>query len=66
MHFFSRKNVLGRVMNVIVIVIANIIVFVHGKYSKILYTRVADKMAYANSADAEEQSGQGLHCLPFR
>ena len=38
--------------------------------TKIVYTKVSDKMAYANSADPdqtapEEQSDQGLHCLPF-
>ena len=31
-------------------------------------TKVSDKMTYANSADpdqTQEQSDQGLHCLPF-
>ena len=34
-----------------------------------LYTKVSDKTAYANSADpdqtAQEQSDLGLHCLSF-
>ena len=43
---------------------------VYSMYSKILYTKVSDKMAYANSVDPDqtalkEQSDQGLHCLPF-
>ena len=43
----------------------------YGKYPKILYTNVSDKMASANSVDSDqtapkEQSDQGLHCLPFR
>ena len=30
---------------------------------KLLYTKVSDKMAYANSADSyQEQSDLGLHC----
>ena len=37
----------------------------YSKCPKISYTKVSDKMAYANSADPEEQSDQGLHCLPF-
>ena len=39
----------------------------YGKYPKLRYTKVANKMAYANSADPDqmEQSYQGLHCLPF-
>ena len=34
---------------------------------KNLYSKVSDKMAYANSADQDqkEQYGQSLHCLPF-
>ena len=37
----------------------------YGKCPKILKTKVSDKMTYANSADPEEQSDQGLHCLPY-
>ena len=40
----------------------------YGKCPKISYTNIYDKMAYANSADPdqnEEQSDQGLYCLPF-
>ena len=37
---------------------------------KILYTKMSDKMEYANSADSDqtapEQSDQVIHCLPFR
>ena len=39
-----------------------------GKCPKISYTNVADKMASANSAVpdlTEEQSDQGVQCLPF-
>ena len=37
----------------------------YGKCPKISYTKVSDKMAYANSADPDqtEQSDQGLHCF---
>ena len=28
--------------------------------------KFSDRYAWANSADPEEQSDQGLHCLPFR
>ena len=28
--------------------------------------KFSDRYAWANSADLEEQSDQGLHCLPFR
>ena len=34
----------------------------YGKYPKIPYTKVSDKLAYANSADPY-QSDQDLHCL---
>ena len=39
----------------------------YGKCLKILYTKVSDKTAYANSADPDQTapSDQGLHCLPF-
>ena len=37
----------------------------YGKFPKILYTKVADKMAYANSADPDQTAPHGLHCLPF-
>ena len=42
----------------------------YGKYPKISYTKVSDKMAYVNSADPDqtapkEQSDHGLHHLPF-
>ena len=37
----------------------------YGKCPKISNSNVSDKMAYANSADPEEQSDQGLYCLPF-
>ena len=38
--------------------------------TKISYTKVSEKTAYAKSADpdktaADKQSDQGLHCLPF-
>ena len=39
--------------------------FKYGKCLKFLNIKVSDKMAYANSADPEEQSDQGLHCFPF-
>ena len=46
-------------------------IIVYGKCPKIM-NKVSDKMAYANSADpdqtapvGQEQSDQGLHCLPF-
>ena len=29
------------------------------------YTKVSDKMAYANSADPDPTADLGLHCLPF-
>ena len=40
------------------------------KCPKILYTKISDKMAYANTADPDQiapegLSNQGLHCLPF-
>ena len=28
--------------------------------------KFSDRYAWANSADLEEQSDKGLHCLPFR
>ena len=28
--------------------------------------KISGRYAWANSADPEEQSDQGLHCLPFR
>ena len=37
---------------------------IYGKCPKISYTKVSDKVAYANSADPY-QTDQGLHCLPF-
>ena len=38
----------------------------YGNCPKILYTIVANKMAYANSEDLDQkQSDQGLHYLPF-
>ena len=42
----------------------------YGKCPKISYTKVANKMAYANSADPDQtapegESDQGLHFLPF-
>ena len=40
----------------------------YGKCPKILDTKLANKMAYANSADpdkTEEQSDQGPYSLPF-
>ena len=39
--------------------------YMHDKCPKISYTKVSDKMAYANSADPD-QTDQGLHCLPFQ
>ena len=36
----------------------------YGKCPKISYNKVADKMAYANSADPD-QTDKDLHCLPF-
>ena len=42
-----------------------------GKCPKILYTKVANKMAYMQTVQTQirlllqEQSDQGLHCLPF-
>ena len=43
---------------------------VHSRCSKILYTKVFDKIAYANNLNPDqtafkEQSDLGLHCLPF-
>ena len=39
---------------------------VYGKYSKILNTKVFDKMTRANSADPDQTApGLGLHCLRF-
>ena len=42
----------------------------YGKCPKYLFTKLSDKMVYANSADPDqttpkEQSDLGLHCLPF-
>ena len=43
----------------------------YGKCPKISYTKVADKMPYANTADPDQTApegavcSQGLHCLPF-
>ena len=38
----------------------------YSKCPKISYTRVANKVAYANSVDTvQEHSDRGLHCLPF-
>ena len=38
----------------------------YGKCPKILYTKISDKMAYANSVDPNQTAlDQGLHCLPF-
>ena len=50
--------------------IRNLYSVIYCKCPKILYTKMADKMAYANSADPDqtapkEQPDQGLHCLPF-
>ena len=36
----------------------------YSKCPKISYTKVSDKMAYANCADTD-QTAEGLHCLPF-
>ena len=30
------------------------------------FPKFSDRQVWANSADLEEQSDQGLHCLPFR
>ena len=42
---------------------------IYGKCPKILYGKVSDKMAYANSVDpdqtAQQQSDLGLYCLQF-
>ena len=42
-------------------------VYVYGKCPKILYTKVPNKMACANSSDLEQTAtaDQDLHCLPF-
>ena len=45
-------------------------IYTNSKCPKISYTKVYDKIAYANSVDPdqttpEEQSDQGLHCLLF-
>ena len=38
----------------------------YGKCPKNSNTKASDKMTYANSVDPDqEQSDQGLHCLPF-
>ena len=38
----------------------------YSKCLKISYSKVSDKMAYANSVDPEQTvPDQGLHCLPF-
>ena len=38
----------------------------YSKSPKILYTKVSDKMAYANNADPDQSApDQGLQCLPF-
>ena len=38
----------------------------YSKYTKISYTKISDKMAYANSADPDQIApDQDLHCLPF-
>ena len=34
----------------------------YSKYPKILYTKVSDKIAYANSVDPDQT---GIICLPF-
>ena len=36
----------------------------YGKWRKISYANVSDKMAYANSVDPD-QTDLSLHCLPF-
>ena len=37
---------------------------IYGRRQKISYTKLANKMAYTNSADpVQEQSDQGLHCF---
>ena len=39
---------------------------IYGKCPTVLYTKVSDKMAYANSVDPDQEPfDQGLHCLPF-
>ena len=39
----------------------------HSKCPKILYTKVSDQTAYANSAEpVQEQSDKGLQYLPFQ
>ena len=49
-------------------VVVIILFFHYDEYPKILYTKVSDKMALANSADpdqiAEEQCDESLLCLP--
>ena len=35
----------------------------YGKYPKILYTKVSDKMAYANSVDPEQTVPEGLFVI---
>ena len=41
--------------------------FGFSKCPKISYTKISQKLVYANDADSDqkEQSDQGLHCLPF-
>ena len=34
-------------------------VFLHGKHPKISYTKVSDKMAYANGADPDQTGPEG-------
>ena len=39
---------------------------IYGICPQIFYTKISDKIAYANSANPDqEHSDQGLHCLPF-
>ena len=48
-------------LNMYILLISISLIQKYGKCPKIPYTKVSDKMAYANSVDPDH----GLHCLPF-
>ena len=61
----------SRAVEVAVISVLGSAIIIYSNCPKILYTNVSNKVAYANSTNPdqtapEEQSDQGLHCLPFR
>ena len=52
------------VYKMLLVLVLNCIDSAYIKCPKIRYIKASDKIAYVNSGD-QEQSHQGLHCLPL-